>query len=302
VRLSDGGRVRADFVIGADGALSRVGAAAALLRPQRALWGFALRAYVAHEAEAPYIVLWAPRGGRPLPGYGWLFPAGPSAANVGLGVALRADRARAVLAGQLLPAFTAALQRRGVLAPGVRLESRRGGWLRMGMSGALPAADRVLLAGDAAGLVNPLQGEGISEAMASGRAAAEAVLERPGEAAAVYRSALARTVGPFQCSAGVLHDALVARPRLRTLAARALTAPATAGWTAPGFAIWWNDLLGDAQRGAGRDIAAAFAAGARAASFRSPWRGELADWRRQALSTVAPTPRSNMMVAPGVRG
>ena len=45
----------------------------------------------------------------------------------------------------------------------------------MGMVGTVPAAGRVLLVGDAAGLVNPLQGEGIAQAMTSGRAAAEAI-------------------------------------------------------------------------------------------------------------------------------
>ena len=46
----------------------------------------------------------------------------------------------------------------------------------MGLAGTTPARDRVLLVGDAAGLVNPLQGEGIAQAMDSGRAAAESIL------------------------------------------------------------------------------------------------------------------------------
>ena len=53
---------------------------------------------------------------------------------------------------------------------------RLGGWLKMGIVGTTPARGRVLLVGDAAGLVNPMQGEGISQAMTSGRAAAEAIL------------------------------------------------------------------------------------------------------------------------------
>ena len=148
----------------------------------------------------------------------------------------------------------------------------------MGVSGSVPASDRVLLAGDAAGLVNPLQGEGISEAMSSGRAVAEAVLASPGQCAAVYRCWLARTLGSFQCSAGVLHEVLVARPRLRSLAAGVLTGPATARWLAPGFAIWWNDLLDGAHSASGRRAAAAVAAGARLATSRSPRSADLADW------------------------
>ena len=67
VRMSDGRLAHAAFAIGADGALSRVGAAARLLRPARALWGFALRAYAAGEVHAPHILLWAPDGRRPFP-------------------------------------------------------------------------------------------------------------------------------------------------------------------------------------------------------------------------------------------
>src|SRR5436190_1130432 len=61
-----------------------------------------------------------------------------------------------------------------------------GGWLKLGMIGTNPARGRVLLLGDAAGLVNPLQGEGIAPALASGRAAAEAILVDPSRAAFRY--------------------------------------------------------------------------------------------------------------------
>ncbi len=55
-----------------------------------------------------------------------------------------------------------------------------GGWLRMGGTGTPPAARNVLLAGDAAGLINPLQGEGIAPAMVSARAAARGHRRGPG--------------------------------------------------------------------------------------------------------------------------
>jgi geranylgeranyl reductase family protein len=275
LRLSDGRRVRAAFAIGADGALSRVATAAGLLRPARALWGFALRAYVAGEVSAPHIVLWAPQGERPLPGYGWLFPGGTGRANLGLGVAVRDRRAKAALAGRLLPAFTAALEERGLLEPHTRLEGRRGGWLRMGLSGCLSASGRVLLVGDAAGLVNPLQGEGIAEAMISGRAAARAILDWPAEAAEIYRSRLGQAFGEFQASAGALHAAVVARPRLRTVAARTLTARVAGRATAPGWAVWWNDLLEGARPGIARTSAAVLAAAARVATLPSDGRAEV---------------------------
>ena len=72
--LSSGKNVRADTIIGADGASSRVAAAADLVDPDRVLWGFAVRAYVEERVDVPYIVLWEQIPWRAFPGYGWLFP------------------------------------------------------------------------------------------------------------------------------------------------------------------------------------------------------------------------------------
>src|SRR4051812_36159893 len=58
VELDDGRRITADFVVGADGAASRVAVAAGLIDPAAVLWGFAQRAYVAQDVDRPVIVLW----------------------------------------------------------------------------------------------------------------------------------------------------------------------------------------------------------------------------------------------------
>jgi len=170
--LGDGRRIRGGVVIGADGATSRVADVAGLIAAARVLWGFAIRAYVTAGVDLPAIVFWEQQRWRALPGYGWLFPGTDGAANVGLGVGTLADRAAASQAVRLLPAFLAHLGDLGLLDPGTAPGPRLGGWLRMGMVGAVPARGRVLLVGDAAGLVNPLQGEGIAQAIGSGRSAA----------------------------------------------------------------------------------------------------------------------------------
>ena len=82
----------------------------------------------------------------------------------------------------------------------------------MGMVGTTPAAGRVLLIGDAAGLVNPLQGEGISQAMTSGRSAAGAILGAPGCAAQLYRAALASDHLPYHRMTVAAQAWLVSRP------------------------------------------------------------------------------------------
>ena len=91
----------------------------------------------------------------------------------------------------------------------------------------------VLLVGDAAGLVNPMQGEGISQAMSSGRAAAEAILGGPGHAAESYRPRLAAEHLPYQRIAAAAQAALVGRPRAVAVVARLLTAVAGGGRCQP---------------------------------------------------------------------
>ena len=142
-------------------------------------WGFAVRAYLDARVELPHIMFWTPEPGAAFPGYGWVFPAGGGRANVGLGVGVVADRTAARRAARELDAFLAHAARVGVLDARARCAVAGrplGAWLKMGLVGTTPASDRVLLVGDAAGLVNPLQGEGIAQAMDTGRAAAVAVL------------------------------------------------------------------------------------------------------------------------------
>jgi menaquinone-9 beta-reductase len=259
VVLDDGRRIRCDAVVGADGAMSRVAASAGLARPAGALWGFALRWYVDARVPAPLIVLWEPRRGRAFPGYGWLFPGPEGRANLGLGVGVRSDRSAAGLAAKLLPGFVAALRRWGVLEDRAPLldGTRRGGWIRMGLTGSIPGRGRILLAGDAAGLVNPLQGEGISEAMLSGHSAAQAILAGPDQAASRHRATLAGRHGRFHPAAAALHAAAVAHPWTISALGRALTAPPVAPLVAGGWATYWNELLDGAPPGGARRVATA---------------------------------------------
>jgi geranylgeranyl reductase family protein len=268
--LSDGTRLRADVVIGADGATSRVAAAAGLIDERRVLWGFALRSYVEASVDLPTIVLWEEARWRGFPGYGWVFPGPGPRANLGVGVGVLGDRAAAGQAARSLGAFVGVLNRFGLLDHDARLPAERlGGWLKMGMVGTTPARGRVLLAGDAAGLVNPLQGEGISEALASGRAAAEAVLACPAEPSDHYRSFLAQRYAGFHASNAAVQAALVRRARVVAAAGRVLTAPVVGRVLAGGWAVYWNELLDGAMPGGARNTAVLATAIARAATSAS---------------------------------
>jgi geranylgeranyl reductase family protein len=281
--LSNGHRVRAPVVIGADGATSRVAEAAGLVDPGRVLWGYALRGYLDDPVAHPHILFWEPVPGRALPGYGWLFPGVGSSANVGLGVGVLSNRAAAT---QVARGFGAFLDHLGRVGPGGPDRSRApgsrlGGWLKLGMVGTIPAAGGVLLVGDAAGLVNPLQGEGISQALRSGRAAAEAVLAGPSTAAARYRAFLAATLAPYLGMTAPLHAGLLPRRRAVAILGRLLTAPGLGRAIAGGWSIFWNDLLDGALPGPAHNLAAGVARLGRVATSRSGARrwleGALAD-------------------------
>jgi geranylgeranyl reductase family protein len=219
-----GARVRAAFVVGADGA---TGATARL-----AGWGEGPPGVPALEAE----VRVAPRVherfagtarfdlGCPAGGYGWVFP---KRAHLSVGVASMrrgAARLREALARYLHVmglGEAAGIEVHGYLVP---LGPRRQGLAR----------GRVLLVGDAAGLADPLTGEGISGAVRSGRLAAEALVAgalAPAAVTRAYGAALSAAVLPelrvARCLARVLYERprLVRHlaPRAGALAARALT-------------------------------------------------------------------------------
>jgi geranylgeranyl reductase family protein len=242
----DGQRLTGDVVIAADGALSPVARLAGMLDPEAALWGFAIRAYVPAEVPLPLLVLLDASPWRIYPGYGWLFPGADGQANVGIGVGLGNSRGQAPLRGDL-DRLVALLGRQGDLRGDARPGPVMGGWLRMGGTGAPPAAGNVLLAGDAAGLINPLQGEGIGPAMVSARLAAEAVLAGPDRAASTYSQAVEAAFGQYMAGASALQHMLLHRPRTTSAVTRLLTAPVVRRAVAGTWSIYWNDLADGAR-------------------------------------------------------
>ena len=279
--LSTGESLVADFVIGADGATSEVAVAAGLVDPNSVLWGFAVRTYLPQVVDLPAIALWEPTPLRAFPGYGWIFPADEGGANVGLGIGTRSDRRAGALAVRALPDFLAHLHASGLLdEPAPPVPPRRlGGWLKMGMVGTIPARDRVLLVGDAAGLVNPMQGEGISQAMTSGRAAAEAILSHPSHPAERYRSKLAVAHLPYHQIAAAAHAVLVGRPLATAMVARLLTAAGRGDALAGGWAVFWNELLDGAPPNRHRSVANAVTHIGRAMTAQ----GATARWFKSSL-------------------
>jgi geranylgeranyl reductase family protein len=179
-------RVRASFLVGADGANGAVARAAGL--GEGIVRGVALEGNVSWSALAGdgyRTGAWVELGVVPG-GYGWVFPKGDHA-NLGVGGWMRE--------GPRLREHLDRLSREHGVDP-ARLTDVRGHRLPMRELGAPAARDRVLLVGDAAGLVDPLSGDGMYEAFVSAQLASEAILaSRPEEYEGELSAALDRHAG-----------------------------------------------------------------------------------------------------------
>lgn len=113
--------------------------------------------------------------GVPLPGYGWVFPLSEGSANVGAGVyAGKPAKRRSTTSGrQAFEAFIHSPSLKKMLASARPVGPARGYPLRVDFATAPTFGERVLLVGEAAGLVNPLSGEGVDYALESGKISAE---------------------------------------------------------------------------------------------------------------------------------
>jgi geranylgeranyl reductase family protein len=163
----DGTAATASVVLGADGVNGLTARALGLADGRR--HGVALEGNVpyVHAREDRYRGLAVVELGTVPGGYAWVFPKGDHV-NVGVGgwesegPRLREHLERACA---------------GYGLPHERLESLRGYRLPMRRAGERPVKGRAVLVGDAAGLVDPLSGDGIYEALVSSRLASETALE-----------------------------------------------------------------------------------------------------------------------------
>ena len=185
------GGLEATVVVGADGASGVCRRLSGARRAPRTHTAVALRGYgplrPGHggaDDGPPALVIRMSSSGWPA--YAWLFPLGDGTANVGYGALAGRTGGRA--------AMTARLRE---MVPEVRADPATLRAAPLPLSPGRPRlpAGRVLLAGDAAGLVNPLTGEGIYYAVESGRLAGEAAVSGVLDPGARYRAALRARLG-----------------------------------------------------------------------------------------------------------
>jgi geranylgeranyl reductase family protein len=171
--------IRARYVVVADGANSRVGRMLGTERRRDLPLGMALRGYYSSDRhDDPFIESHLDirdADGNMVPGYGWIFPMGDGRVNVGVGLLSTDRRWKGVNTSHLMDAFVNWAPKSWGLSPETCLGPPTGGKLPMGLSVGPRAGGNVILAGDAAGTINPFNGEGIAYGYETGRLAAAAL-------------------------------------------------------------------------------------------------------------------------------
>lgn len=231
--LGDGTVLGSRFLVAADGAFSKVRALATegarisgrgarrAERARRRPWPaplHAFRTYVTGIGPVAAEGMWVWFEPGLLPGYAWCFPLAGSRANVGICL----PRPPGSPGGRLAEAWRDALSATfldSLVGPGAQLEGPVRSWpIPTGATtaGLVGAAGRVLYAGDAARVADPLSGEGVGQALETGIAAAEAILRHgaagPEAAASGYVSAVRRKILREQRISAVIATAMSSPP------------------------------------------------------------------------------------------
>jgi geranylgeranyl reductase family protein len=169
--------IAARFVVVADGANSRFGRALGTQRDRAYPQGMAIRGYfTSPRHDEPWIESHLDirdRAGNVLPGYGWIFPLGDGRVNVGIGLLSTFSQWKAVNTSHLMDAFVDHAPASWGISPETSCGPPTGGRLPMGFSVGPRVGPTWLVVGDAAGAINPFNGEGIAYAYETGRLAAD---------------------------------------------------------------------------------------------------------------------------------
>lgn len=196
------GTFHAELVVAADGANSYTRRLLGIPFAKGRHMAIAARAYCAADTDE-FLLAWQTDPKGPF-GYSWIFPFYDGNANVGFGCFgsdLKGDRPpREKLVEEMEKQIPFKFDAKEVRAHRLPLSTAR----------PTPYTDRVLFVGDAANFVNPISGEGIYYAFASGRLAATAILGSAGamQAGPEYQSLVEEEFGKHFRTTSLLARAL----------------------------------------------------------------------------------------------
>ncbi|MFJ6212479.1 geranylgeranyl reductase family protein [Streptomyces sp. NPDC092296] len=230
----------APLVVAADGNSTRLSLSMGLHRREDRPMGVAYRTYFTsprHQDDylESWLELWDRRRGEAtlMPGYGWIFGMGDGTSNVGLGLLNTTSSFGDIDYRELLKSWCANMPEEWGYTPENMTEPIRGAALPMAFNRQPHYTRGLLLVGDAGGMVNPFNGEGIAYAMESGKLAADVVVQAHARvtdagrerALAAYPQALKEAYGGYY-TLGRAFVKLIGNPKVMRLATeRGLTHP-----------------------------------------------------------------------------
>ena len=196
--------IRAKFTVCAEGAATKFGRSLGQTRNESYPMGFAIRQYFNSPLEHSgwfdaYLDIRSE--GENLPGYGWVFPVGDGTVNVGVGLLSTFKGFREVKLDRLQRRFVEQLPPEWGINYETVVSKPRAGRLFMGGSVWPPHGPGFVMVGDAAGMVNPCNGEGIAYGYETGRIAGRHIdgALRDGRSSSLsdYSEDLKATYGPY---------------------------------------------------------------------------------------------------------
>ena len=253
-------RVNPRYVVIADGSLSRFGRSLGTERRRDYPFGLAVRGYwESPNSGDGYIESQLDirdAQGRSMPGYGWVFPLGDGTVNVGAGLVSTFKGWKDVNTSSILDAYLSALPEHWQIE-GDPVAKPIGGKLPMAFSVGPKSGRNWVVVGDAAGAVNPFNGEGIDYGYETGRLAAGIVAEAlasddPGVLAA-YDQALIDEYAGYQRVARIFLQAIGNPAVMRTLVTVGMRSQTLMEWVLKVMA----NLLEPEERGMAEKLYAA---------------------------------------------
>jgi menaquinone-9 beta-reductase len=196
VTAKDGRTFRGRMVVAADGNSSRLSIAMGLHKRDDRPLGVAVRTYyTSPRHDDDYLEAWLDLwdGDSLLPGYGWIFGMGDGTSNVGLGLLNTSTGFGEIDYREMLRKWLAGMPAEWGFTEENRTQPIRGAALPMGFNRTPHYTKGLLLVGDAGGMVNPFNGEGIAYALESGEIAARVITQALARPTAASRELVLQT-------------------------------------------------------------------------------------------------------------
>lgn len=191
------GSWRAPMTVIATGAPGKVARLLGADRIEDEPFGLAIRAYVPSERHddrhLEACLTLKDEHGTPVPGYGWMFPAGDGTVNIGAGALSTMKGFKKLNLNSLLDSYRDMVADEWGLG---EFTERPRAW-RLPMSAKKRHGPGWVAVGDAAGLINPMNGEGIDYGLESGMIAADLSLDDPETAPRKYDVTIAEQFDAF---------------------------------------------------------------------------------------------------------